>query len=518
MKKLMMVLLGCAALQCGSLLAQNPEFPNAIRAKVNLSDFQLLADASEGLRIGPGFELGYFRNVSPFLNLGLPVKVGVAKLPGKTENAVMASTDVVAQVLNTRSTRKLQPFAFAGVGYFFEQNGENHAQVPVGAGLNLKISKYAFAHIQGEYRYALKEERNNLQAGIGFVYLLHKGEKVSALPPDGDKDGTPDALDKCPTEAGPAAAMGCPDNDNDGINNREDICPDDPGTAATKGCPDYDNDGVADKDDQCPTDAGSINGCPDLDKDGFADNIDKCPGIAGRINGCPDTDNDGIADNEDKCPEVPGSAAMKGCPAALDEDGDGVPNDQDRCPTTAGTIDGCPDTDKDGIADKDDPCPNVAGPKKYKGCPDTDGDEVADNEDKCPTTAGPVNNFGCPEIKKETKERLAFATKAVQFETARATLKQESYAVLEEVVGIMNQYPDYKLDIGGHTDNIGEEGRNLRLSSDRAKACHDYFLLRRIDPKRLRYAGYGESKPIADNATAEGRELNRRVEFNLTLD
>lgn len=517
MKKLILLLLGFT-IQQSLIFAQNPEFPNAIRAKINLSDFQLLADASEGLRIGPGFELGYFRNVSPFINLGLPVKVGIAKLPGATENAVSASTDLVAQVLNTQGTGRLQPFGFAGIGYFFEQNGENHAQIPVGAGLNLKISKYAFAHVQAEYRYAFKEQRNNLQAGIGFVYLLHKTEKVSLLPPDSDKDGTPDALDKCPTEAGPPAAMGCPDNDNDGISNTEDICPDDPGTAATKGCPDFDGDGVADKDDQCPTDAGAINGCPDLDKDGFADNIDKCPGLAGRINGCPDTDNDGIADNEDKCPEVPGSAALKGCPAAADDDNDGVPNDQDQCPTAPGTLNGCPDTDKDGIADKDDPCPNLAGPKKYKGCPDTDGDEVADNEDKCPTTVGLVTNFGCPEIKKETKERLAFAMKAVQFEVARATIKQESYAILEEIVGIMNQYPDYKLKIGGHTDDIGDENRNLRLSTDRAKACHDYFLLRRIDPKRLRYNGFGESKPMADNTTPAGRELNRRVEFELTLD
>ena len=108
--------------------------------------------------------------------------------------------------------------------------------------------------------------------------------------------------------------------------------------------------------------------------------------------------------------------------------------------------------------------------------------------------------------------------KAVQFEIARATIKQESYAILEEIVGIMNQYPDYKLKISGHTDDIGDENSNLRLSTDRAKACHDYFLLRRIDPKRLIYSGYGEGRPMADNTTPAGREVNRRVEFELTLD
>lgn len=91
---------------------------------------------------------------------------------------------------------------------------------------------------------------------------------------------------------------------------------------------------------------------------------------------------------------------------------------------------------------KTTPAPTAPGPQKYKGCPDTDGDGVAKaNEDKCPTTVGLVNNFGCPEIKKETKERLAFAMKAVQFEIARATIKQESYAILEEIVGCIEPIP-----------------------------------------------------------------------------
>lgn len=494
MRKLMLVLGVLTVLQYQVVDAQNTEFPNAIRAKVNLSDFQLLADANEGIRIGPGFELAYLRNISPFVNIGLPVKMGVSKFPGTTENKVTASGDLIAQVLNTRHKGRLQPFAFTGLGYFFEQSNGGHMQIPIGAGLNLKMSRFAYAHIQAEYRYAAQEQRNNLQAGLGFVYLLHKGEaQPSNLPADTDKDGTPDNLDKCPNEPGPAPAMGCPDNDNDGLANSEDDCPNDPGPSATKGCPDYDNDGTPDKDDKCPTDAGPLNGCPDNDKDGVADNVDKCPGLAGPINGCPDRDGDGIADNEDKCPDTPGSAATKGCPAVADDDQDGVPNNEDLCP-------------------------QAAGPVKYKGCPDSDGDEVADNEDKCPNTVGPKTNYGCPEVKQETKERLAFAMKAVQFETARATLKTESYAILEEIIDIMAQYPDYKLKISGHTDNIGDEARNLQLSTDRAKACHDYFLLRRVDAKRISFTGYGEGRPMSDNNTPAGRELNRRVEFELTLD
>ena len=101
---------------------------------------------------------------------------------------------------------------------------------------------------------------------------------------------------------------------------------------------------------------------------------------------------------------------------------------------------GCPeelvkDSDNDGTPDKNDLCPTTAG--TLNGCPDSDGDGVTDNLDKCPNSAGPLTNNGCPEIKKEVKERLAFATKNVQFESGKAVLKTDSYHILEEVAGIL---------------------------------------------------------------------------------
>jgi outer membrane protein OmpA-like peptidoglycan-associated protein len=304
---------------------------------------------------------------------------------------------------------------------------------------------------------------------VGFVYLLHKSEPKAVPPPDRDKDGTSDALDKCPDQPGPASALGCPDTDKDGLGDHEDGCPNDGGPLETQGCPDTDGDGFPDKDDECPT-------------------------TAGRWNGCPDTDFDGIPDKNDNCPTEAGPSSNGGCPEVVDSDGDGVPDKEDKCPT------------EKGIA-------------ANNGCPaDTDGDGVADAVDKCPTTAGPASNFGCPEVKQEVKERLKFATKAVQFETAKATLKNQSFAVLDEIVEIMRQYPDYTLSVSGHTDNTGDEMKNLRLSEARAKTCYDYLLFRGIKAERLRYAGFGEERPIADNDTAEGREQNRRVDFELVLD
>ena len=82
----------------------------------------------------------------------------------------------------------------------------------------------------------------------------------------------------------------------------------------------------------------------------------------------------------------------------------------------------------------------------------------------------------------------------------------------------MRENPAYSLAISGYTDDIGNEEGNLALSQNRAKACYDYLVFRGIKTDRLRFAGFGENRPIADNKTAEGRELNRRVEFELHLE
>lgn len=466
MRKQFLLILLAFCLQLQVIYSQNPQFPNAVEAKINFIDYGLLND--EDMRVSQGFEVGYFRNIAPFLNVGLPFQLGLAKLPGTSDNTVTTTFDLLFHLGNMRNDKKISPYAFGGVGYFMEDFDNGHAQFPFGAGLNFRVSKYAFVNVQAEFRKATEDNRDNMQAGVGFVYLLHKSEPKPVPPPDRDKDGTTDDLDKCPDQPGPASALGCPDTDQDGLGDHEDACPGDPGPIETKGCPDADGDGFADKDDECPT-------------------------IAGTWIGCPDTDFDGVADKNDKCPTEAGPASNGGCPEVKDTDGDGVADTEDKCPTAAGSA-------------------------ANKGCPDTDGDGVTDAEDKCPATAGPAANFGCPEVKPETKERLKFATKSVQFQTGNATLKNHSFPVLDEVVDIMRQYPDYTLSISGHTDNVGDEKTNKQLSEARAKACYDYFLFRGIKAERLRHAGFGEERPVYSNDTPEDREQNRRVEFELVLD
>ncbi len=232
-----------------------------------------------------------------------------------------------------------------------------------------------------------------------------------------------------------------------------------------------------------------------------------------------DTDKDGVADKRDECPTVAGPRINNGCP--MDSDGDGVTDDRDECPQLKGVAGnkGCPsDKDNDGIYDADDKCPRYAGTKENNGCPpDTDGDGFHDKIDRCPDKAGTEARKGCPEVVMEEAERKVIAEEIrnLEFETGNAVLKGRSTSILDKVVQIMEKYPDYKLDIIGHTDNVGKAVDNIRLSQQRAKACYDYLVSKGITNRRLASKGFGDRKPIDTNETAEGRQNNRRVEFDL---
>lgn len=234
-----------------------------------------------------------------------------------------------------------------------------------------------------------------------------------------------------------------------------------------------------------------------------------------------DTDGDGITDDKDKCPTVAGVEKYEGCPVP-DTDKDGINDDNDRCPTVPGLAryQGCPvpDSDNDGINDEEDKCPNVPGVARYQGCPvpDTDGDGVNDEEDKCPTIAGTAANHGCPEIKEEVKKKIDFAAQNILFATGSYKLLSSSNKGLNDVVKILQDNPDLKLSIDGHTDNTGTSAKNQTLSENRANAVKDYLVSKGIDAPRLTAAGHGQDEPIADNKTAAGRKKNRRVEMKLS--
>lgn len=354
---------------------------------------------------------------------------------------------------------------------------------------------------------------------------LYAGVRVPILydhPMDSDADKVSDGIDNCIDVPGVWAFRGCPDTDGDGIQDADDLCPEVPGIKEFKGCPDTDGDKIPDKDDACPELAGTRQheGCPDTDGDGIIDPKDDCIDVPGIIafNGCPDTDGDGIKDSEDACPDVAGPLENQGCP---DTDNDGIFDFLDNCPTAYGPREnnGCPwpDTDKDGLLDKDDKCPNVAGPIKNLGCPyeDTDGDGINDLEDKCPTVKGTPANFGCPEIKIEEQEILKTAFENLEFNTGNAIIKQVSYESLDELAALLVKKPEWKLQISGHTDNVGNDQSNLVLSKKRAEAVKAYLVGKDVPAARLVPLFFGETQPISTNETEEGRQKNRRVEMTV---
>ncbi|NNE03866.1 MAG: OmpA family protein [Eudoraea sp.] len=259
-------------------------------------------------------------------------------------------------------------------------------------------------------------------------------------------------------------------------------------------------------------------GGTDTDGDGIYDKDDACPEVAGleAFNGCPDADGDGIEDGKDSCPNEAGSKEMNGCP---DADGDGIADKDDACPNEAGVaaLAGCPDADGDGVADKDDACPSEAGPAENKGCPwpDSDNDGVLDKDDQCPDVAGTVANKGCPEVTEEVQKQLNDYARTILFDTGRASLKTESVSVFVDIIKILNEYPNAKFTVEGHTDSVGSEKTNQALSEKRANSVRDFLVKEGIGADRLTAIGYGEAKPIATNANRAGRAQNRRVEINL---
>ena len=234
------------------------------------------------------------------------------------------------------------------------------------------------------------------------------------------------------------------------------------------------------------------------------------------INGCPDTDADGIVDKEDKCPNEAGLPEFEGCP---DSDDDGIADPKDQCPDEAGLakFDGCPDTDGDGVADPKDECPNEEGPKENNGCPwpDSDNDGVYDKDDQCPDTAGVESNYGCPKLTEEKQKELNEYAKTINFNTGKSSITQDSEEALEAILSILDEYPNAKFTVEGHTDSVGRAAYNKKLSNERAASVMEYLTTNGIDASRLESKGYGEEQPTADNSTADGRAKNRRVEINL---
>jgi len=218
-------------------------------------------------------------------------------------------------------------------------------------------------------------------------------------------------------------------------------------------------------------------------------------------NGCPsDRDGDGVFDLVDACPDVAGVKSddpkKNGCP--LDRDGDAIPDDKDACPDIPGEP-------------SDDPLRN--------GCPpDRDGDGIYDKEDACPDAPGPADpdpkKSGCPLARIEDGQIKI--VEQVKFKFNSAEILRDSDPTLLAVATTLKDHPEITtVRVEGHTDNKGNAATNMMLSQKRADAVVKWLTSYGIDKKRFQAKGFGMTRPIDTNATEEGRQNNRRVEFHI---
>ena len=238
-----------------------------------------------------------------------------------------------------------------------------------------------------------------------------------------------------------------------------------------------------------------------------------------------DSDGDGVVDGKDKCPNTPAGRKVDADGCELDSDGDGVVDGLDKCPNTpAGrkvNADGCElDSDGDGVVDGLDKCPNTPAGVKVdaQGCPlDSDGDGVPDYLDKCPTVPAATAD-GCPPpapaaAPEPPPPPAKLVLEGVNFDNDSAKLRYDADEILDKAAATLKEWGDVKVEVAGYTDSNNSDAYNLELSNRRANAVRDYLISKGIDASRLTAKGYGETNPIADNDTEEGRAKNRRVEL-----
>ncbi len=233
-----------------------------------------------------------------------------------------------------------------------------------------------------------------------------------------------------------------------------------------------------------------------------------------------DLDQDGVKDQYDHCLNTLLGAEVNQFGCEVDNDKDGVVDRIDRCLNTALGVQvnrfGCEnDEDQDGVPDSKDKCPGT--PKgttvDAHGCEiiDTDHDKVDDRVDECLDT--PLNE----EVNRHGCKPHEYVLTNIIFQTFSHDIQESQRPILKKDAALLsNLKEDEVVLITGHTDSVGTEDLNLRLSWRRANSAKQFIIneLGHLEQK-VYINGYGETSPIADNDTEEGRQANRRIELKV---
>ncbi|GMU87209.1 MAG: hypothetical protein AMXMBFR48_24500 [Ignavibacteriales bacterium] len=423
--------------------------------------------------------------------------------------------------------RSIQPYLFAGVGLMYYNNTKDHNSgwrmvlsgksseksgvtgiVPLGAGSMFKINDWWSVDVQAAFNQSLTDNLNNyidgspkdayltLSAGVTYNHKWYD--------PDDDRDGLMDS-----EEESFGTDPNNPDTDGDGLNDNEEI-------NIYKTNPlngDSDGDKLGDNGEVKQYKTNPLNA--DSDSDGLSDGDEVNVYKTNPINA--DSDGDDLNDfaevktymssplekdtDGDKLSDYDEVMTHKTSPIKADTDGDKL-SDYDEVKTHK-TDPLKTDTDGDSLSDYDEIMTHKTNPLNR----DTDGGTVADNEE--------IKRGSDPLDKNDdvVTVGVALVLEGITFATGKADITPESEATLQKALKTFSLFPEISVEIAGHTDNKGSKASNVKLSQRRADAVRTWLISKGVDKNRVTAKGYGPNKPIADNATEEGRAKNRRIEF-----
>ena len=469
-------------------------FLNPAQAQYRGSGFQVgimggtAYDNSDGVKDSqPGLQ-ARFLVAAPLVSFAeLELGGGYTELRSRDAFSVLTPADLILK-LSPGGLPWVFPYVFGGGGilyYRYDKSPANTAPgterngwvpyVPVGAGLQLKVSRATQLEVRGTFNQMFTPDLSPAATRTkdDSYFGVLAGVRFNA----GGRN---------------------PDIDSDGLTNRVEKKL---GTNPKKA--DTDSDSLTDGEEHNSYHTNPLN--RDTDVDGLGDGAEVKVWRTDPLK--TDTDGDGLTDFA----EV---AEYNTNPLKTDSDEDGLSDNSEV--SQYKTDPNKSDTDADGLADGLEVNKHHTDPLKM----DTDGGTITDGlevergtdplvatDDMPPTPAPQVIMF---ELDKPV------VLPGIQFEFNKAVIKPESESILIQAYNSLKDHPEIEVEISGHADAIGSDEANRILSGKRAESVRQWMVNKGIAANRLTAIGYGESRPVASNDTEEGRALNRRIEFKRT--